>query len=221
MSASVSVNRCSMHLCWLLLCAGCGTSKWAMDDPMYAAKYSKPYGDDKIPRMAKQAIDARFLEGRDGAFMEAGVSGSPATLGGEIGIFSIPQSFSERRAGFIGLLGTGEQAIMAGVDGSLRLHTPTRLAPFVGMGALATYFERDVPAAHDGSDNDDDLFIDEKGEEKESAEFFGAVYPETGIHFWMTPKSRLTASGRYMITTDGRNSDTWYVGLGYSMLYGP
>ena len=38
-----------------------------MDDADYAAKYSKPYGDDKIPRMAKQAVDARYVGGRGGA----------------------------------------------------------------------------------------------------------------------------------------------------------
>ena len=45
------------------------SSKWALDDPDYAAKYSEPYGEDKTLRMLKQSVDARHIHGKGGPYL--------------------------------------------------------------------------------------------------------------------------------------------------------
>ena len=67
-----------------------------------------------------------------------------------------------------------------------------------------------VPARYDGLDNDDDLSIDEVGETESEVTFFNAVYPEIGMHYWVTGSTRLTGSASYFITSDGRDSDFWF-----------
>ncbi|MBP89422.1 MAG: hypothetical protein CMJ64_22375 [Planctomycetaceae bacterium] len=92
--------------------------------------------------------------------------------------------------------------------------TPTRLAPFVGVGALAAGGERDV--SDDGLDNDNNLLVDEPNEDL--SEYFASVYPEVGVHYWLTPRVRLTAGAAYQVTSTGRDDDQWTFGIGLSLL---
>ena len=203
----------------LLVVAGCGTSRWAMDDPEYAAKYSRPYGNDKIPRMAKQAIDARHVGGKTGLYIGGAGQSSPFTAGGDLGVMGYWTPCLSGHLGLTGIAGTGVENIFAGVDFGVRAQTPTRLAPFAGVGATAGYaiFQKDW--ADDGIDNDGDGNVDEPGEHDFDRAALAAVYPETGVHFWLNGQTRLTASGRYMVTTDGRSSDFWYYGLSLAFLF--
>lgn len=204
----------------LLLAVGCGTSRWAMDDPDYAAKYSKPYGDDKIPRMAKQAVDARHVGGKGGVYLGAAGQSSPFTVGGEIGGFSYWTPCLSGRFGLTGIVGTGEENLFGGIDLGVRAQTPTRFAPFAGIGTTVGYAVFHTDWSDDYIDNDGDGYIDEPGEHDIDDAFIAAVYPETGIHFWLSGRTRLTASGRYMVTSDGRENDFWYYGLTLAFLGG-
>lgn len=99
-----------------------------------------------------------------------------------------------------------------GADAGLRLQTPTRPAPFIGVGTLLGV-SRTVSSAPDGRDNDEDMFVDEPGEVSDGIDhFLTAVYPETGVHFWLTHRWRLSVDGRNMFTNLGDNHDDWMIG---------
>jgi len=207
-------------IAWIVLglaLAGCGTSRWAMDDPDYAAKYLRPYEPgEKIPRMAKQAVDARYVEGKGGLYLGAAVADEPVSVGGDLGVFYYPYSWAEGHIGLSGLAGTGAEDLFLGVNTGVRFQTPTRLAPFAGLGLFGGYSEDEHPADH--------VWVDSEGYLRSTDTdygFLGAVYPEVGIHYWLTSKVRLTGSGAYYITTEGRDADFWFVGLGLGFLTGP
>ena len=103
----------------------------------------------------------------------------------------------------------------------MRIQTPTRVAPFAGIGSflgINRFYEK---AENDRVDNDDDGVVDESGEKEENYKAFSAVYPEVGIHAWLTESTRLTASARYYVTEEGRADDFWFVGFSVSKLLGP
>ncbi len=202
--------------------AGCGTSRWAMNDPDYAAKYGRPYEQgEKLPRMAKQSIDARHVGGKGGGYVAAGAADDPVSVGGEIGGFYYPVSTIEGRVALAGLLGTGARDAFVGLNSGLRVHPPTRIAPFGGVGLYGGYSEYEFSVMHDGVDNDGDFQVDEWGETETDYGFLGAVYPEIGVHYWVDGRTRLTGSAAYYVTTEGRNHDFWYFGLGVATLPGP
>jgi hypothetical protein len=197
-----------------------------MQDPEYAAKYSKPYKDDKIPRMAKQAIDARFIEGKSGVYIGGGGATEPATGGGEVGIFTYPYSWLETHAGALVLAGTGDQNLFAGATLGMRAQTPSRLAPYFGGGAFAGATASEVINALEEGDDDDFPLPEPENPQNPSknddrTDFIAGVFPEAGLHLWLTPSVRLSAGGSYYVTTDGRDSDFWYYGGGISYVFGP
>lgn len=206
--------------CALGLVAGCAdwplSSKWAMSDPDYSAKYSRPYGSDKPLRILKQAADARFQEGKSGPSFGAAWSSSPATAGAELAGTHYATSWLETRLGFMGMLGTSDPDWFLGMNTGLRVQTPTRLSPYAGLGGFAGGNSHKSPADNDGEDNDSDGSIDEADETDRDFEFLGAVYPEVGLHYWLSHRTRLSGGARYFITTDGRDSDFWFYGLEFS-----
>lgn len=209
----------------LVCLAGCQdkllTSKWAMDDPDYAAKYSEPYGSHKHERMLKQMVDARHVAGKGGGYVTGYGSGDPDAGGLELGMFNYPTAEIETRLGLQGLIGTREKDWFLGLTPGIRLQTPTRLAPFVGIASFIGGNWETVDASHDGIDNDDDNSTDELGEDKTNFYFRGGIGPEVGVHYWLTGKSRLTLSGQHLFSTEGRKSDMWMLGITFSFLSGP
>jgi len=206
------------------LLGGCSswplTSKWAMDDADYAEKYSKPYGDDKPIRMLKQMVDARHVEGKSGVSVGGGGGGSPSTGGVTVSSFSYANASTEIDFGLTGLAGTGAHDWFIGPELGIRFQTPTRIAPFAGAGGYVGGNRFSSPSAADGEDNDDDGSIDELGERRTRYKAFAAVYPEVGVHAWLSGDTRLTASARYYVTEEGRNDDFWYLGLSVGWLFG-
>lgn len=204
-------------------CSGIGTSRWAMDDPVYAEKYDEPYsGDDvdKVERMMKQSVDARYVDGRSGFYAGAAASDDPLTLGVEAGGFHYLNHSVESRVALKGLLGTGASDYFAGADVGLRLQSPSRLAPFVGVGTYLGGNSRSEPAENDLQDNDNDGSIDELGEKENVGKFFASVYPEVGVHYWLNGKTRLTTSAQYHLTTAGRDDDFVFMGISIGLLSG-
>ena len=90
----------------------------------------------------------------------------------------------------------------------------------MGVGGFLGINEYHENADRDGFDNDDDGIADELGEQDENYKAIVAVYPEVGLHAWLTGSTRLTASGRYYVTEEGRDDDFWYFGLSLSWLFG-
>jgi hypothetical protein len=190
-----------------------------MDDPVYAAKYEEGASKRQPLKKLKQAIDARYTEGLQGGYFSGGTQwrdNSQSTLAGaEIGYEDYATSWVTARTAIAGYIGPDDW--YAGVDSGLRLQLPTRITPFAGVGMFHGLSTTYADASDDGIDNDDDNFIDEKGEE--DIEFDGwlsAVYPEVGVHFWATGHGRLTGFARYMVTTDGRDADDWLAGIQFT-----
>jgi hypothetical protein len=205
---------------WLpLFLCGCQSwplsSKWAMDDLDYAEKYSQPYGDDKPLRMLKQSVDARHLAGKGGRWIGGAGGHSPNTGGAEFGYFFYPSAWTEVGLGLTGLIGTGAKDWFVGPQASLRIQSPTRIAPFAGVGAFAGFNRHGVSADNDGLDNDDDGSIDELWEKRSDYNAFAGVYPEVGVHLWTNGARRITANARYYITEDGRDTDFWFFGISF------
>jgi hypothetical protein len=192
-----------------------------MDDVDYAEKYSQPYGDDKPERMLKQMVDARHLQDKSGVTLGGGGAGSPVTAGAKVGGFYYPTPWFELNGALTGLAGTGAHDWFIGPEVGMRIQTPTRVAPFAGVGGFLGLNRFDEKAENDRVDNDDDGRVDEFGEEKENFKAFTAIYPEVGIHAWLTGSTRLTASARYYVTEEGRDDDFWFIGFSVSKLLGP
>lgn len=172
----------------VLMATGCNGSRWARSDPKYAQKYDH-HTDDPV-RTVKQAIDARHLEGRGGYYADVASQDDPAAIGVGAGYFSYApkaKGMLEARGGLSLLAGENGVGVTGGGELGARIQLPTRLAPFVGGGLYAGYLpdinEISLGGSMSGpSDEDnDDLLV-------------AAAYPEAGIHFWMSPTWRLTAS---------------------------
>ncbi len=194
--------------------AGCQGSRWARRDADYAHKYAKH--TDSVPRMVKQAVDARHLRGKGGGYIAFAGRDDPTALGAEVGMSQYGEPWYETRVGLATLVHDGgDHPFSAGLTGSLRAQTPTRLAPFVGVGAYGGYsaFSR---ADGDGRDNDKDGQIDEDGELDSGIAL--AIYPEAGVHYWLNHRLRLTASASYYVTNQGRDDDFLFYSVGLAFL---
>jgi hypothetical protein len=209
-----------MRLVFLaLIAASCGCSllrsRYAMDDPVYAEKYKDGAQRGDLLGKAKQALDARHTEGLGGLYFGGGAQVRPNSGnvmgGGELGGESYVTSWITARGALAGYLGEDEG--YGGVDLGVRLQTPTRIAPFIGVGTFHGG-SRGVEIAHwDGLDNDDGR-IDEWGEKRSTIDgWLSTIYPEVGAHLWVDGNWRLTGYGRYLVTTEGRKQDDWLLGL--------
>lgn len=206
----------------LLLCAGgCASwplsSKWAMKNADYAAKYDRPYPKREVKRyarMTKQAIDARHVEGMAGFYGTVAATGEAPAASGEFGFAHYPTSWLEIHGGFAGLAGVDRNPeklgdmLYLGANGGARVGSPTRIAPFVGVGAFAGVSTYDVVRL--ALEDEEDPFEDPEDSRLRMA---GAVYPEVGVHFWATSRLRLTGSAAYYVTTEGRGHDFWFFGV--------
>jgi len=210
-----------MRLVLLVLIAassGCSLlrSRYAMDDPVYAEKYEFGARRGDLLGKAKQALDARHTQGLGGLYFGGGAQVRPdsghAMGGAELGVEGYLTSCITARGALSGYLGEDEG--YGGLDLGVRLQTPTRIAPFIGVGTFQGG-SRGVELAHwDGLDNDDDGLIDEYGEKKSTIDgWLSTVYPEVGAHLWVDGNWRLTGYGRYLVTSEGRKQDDWLLGL--------
>ncbi len=197
---------------------GCPWSRWALKDPDYAAKYDEPPVLLDVGDQAKQAIDARFVEGKGGWYVGGAGHADPDAAGGEIGVFGYPTSWLSANAGLALLGGTGADDLFVGLNSALRMQSPSRFSPFAGVGMFHGYSENQIPARDDFIDNDDDGSIDERGETSSEYRWLSAVYPEVGVYFWLNSSVRLSTSGAYYVTTEGRDSDFWFYGASLSFL---
>jgi len=200
-----------------ILSCGCLRSRWAMDDPTYAAKY--PRHTHNLATIAKQATDARHLWHQSGGYL--GAAASSHHVAGDIGGFTYLKDHLEGDYALTGLLGTDGEEVTAGggLKGGLRVLMPTRLTPFVGVNAQVGYSEWDT--SHNGRDDDGNGLIDEFGEDE--CLFHVGLQPEAGLHYWLTSRLRLSAVAGYQVVTDthGTHFDSWSYGLQFGLLFPP
>ncbi|MBC8354227.1 MAG: hypothetical protein H8E66_19715 [Planctomycetes bacterium] len=187
-----------------------------MDDEVYAAKYADGAERFDLLGKAKQALDARHADGLGGLYLSGGAQyqadAEKPFVGGELGVEGYSTSWTTGRASLATYIGDDEGYL--GLDAGVRLQTPSRVAPFVGVGTFHGVSRGVELADWDGRDNDDDGWIDEFGEEESGVDdWLSAVYPEVGAHLWVNANWRLTAYGRYFVTTEGRDHDDWLIGM--------
>jgi hypothetical protein len=187
-----------------------------MDDPVYAEMYEVGAERGDLWGKAQQALDARHTQGLGGLYFGGGAQIRPnsgqAMGGAELGGESYITSWITARGALSGYLGEDEG--YGGLDLGVRLQTPTRVAPLIGVGTFQGG-SRGVKIAHwDGLDNDNDGRIDEYGEKKSTVDgWMSAIYPEVGAHFWVDGNWRLTGYGRYFVSSEGRKQDDWLLGV--------
>lgn len=208
-----SLRRCLIAVALLVVAAGCSGSRWAKEDIDYSQKY--PRHTDDVAKVAKQAIDARHVIGKRGAYAGFAGSDEPAGYGAEAGLFVYPRSWLETRIGGALLAHEGEHVLSGGGTVGARVQTPSRLAPFAGVNGYLGY-AGSRSADKDGADNDGDGDVDEFGEDETN--FVGAIAPELGVHYWLTSRVRLTGSADYRLTSDGRGNDSLFYGLSLAVL---
>ena len=215
-----TVTLLSILMSGCALPSGVLRSRWAMEDLEYAHKYSDGAEQGDVLGKLKQASDARFLDGAHGLFVSTGYAKRKEV---EDGLFAIDVGaenyFTSYMTGRVSLMAmVNDDDWFTGLDGGLRLQSPSRLAPFAGVGFFGGGAQETVIADDDGKDNDDDGVIDER---KEKANRFSgglaAFYPEVGAHYWWTPQLRLSGYGRYLMTSEGRDHDDWLVGFGLAV----
>ncbi len=203
----------------LILVTGSGcsllNSRYAMDDPVYAEKYAQGAEKSDVLGKAKQALDARHADGLAGYYLSGGAQyqakASEPFVGAEAGLEGYATSWLSSRFALAVYGGDGEGRL--GADLGARVQTPSRVAPFAGVGMFLGARPHKDLADMDGLDNDDDGWIDEHGEDEWDLDnWLIAVYPEVGVHAWLNGSLRLTAYGRYFVTTEGRVHDDWLVG---------
>ena len=228
-----SQQLCAILLgnCLLLVLAGSGgciairdghlSSRWAMSDPDYQRKYSQPHEPgEKYPRMLKQSVDARHVKGTSGMYVDWLRSSKPAD-GGAIGVYSYPTSWLETRGGVGGMQGADTyEALALGVDGGIRIQSPSRIAPFVGVGGFAGWTAtRNRPKrTNDDDDPPDDPFDEDDDDDwfdlllaasfralYENTEPSAGIYPEIGCHYWVTERHRVTGFARYYLSDSGED----------------
>ena len=197
--------------------SGCSLlrSRYAMDDSVYAAKYAVGASKRNLAGKIKQALDARHTEHLDGWLVSGGAQVQPRsgeTFGSfEVGRELYDSNYFTTRLALSGFAGGGAGSL--GLDAGARLQTPTRLAPFVGVGGSAGLLLQDaVPLLVEAAFESDNQIESFTQSESDSVGGIAAVYPEVGMHFWLDGRIRLTAFGRYLVTSEGREFDDWMVG---------
>lgn len=213
------MSRSLCHLaipCALLACSACSEwkSRYAMSDPVYAAKYAEGAERGDIPGKIKQALDARHVAGLNGWSVSGGALYRPKSdetlAGGTIGFESYPLNWMSHHLGLATYISESEGFM--GAESGLRFQFPSRVTPFAGVGGFVGA-SRTVVDTADGSDNDDDGFVDEPGEVySQIDEFLVAIYPELGAHLWINGNWRASVSGRYFCTSLSDAHDDWMLG---------
>lgn len=198
-----------------------------MDNEDYARRYrdpdSHPHRSNtlrKLSRMSQQMVDARFQKGQGGLYASAGAATRHrGALGGEIGFFALPTSWSTARIGAVGLLAEGLPNYMTGAVAGARVHAPTRLSPYVGLSGMVGYSEFSTTAKSSYFDSNGN-FIQSGQKITESSAALAAVVPEAGASFWLTPHARLNLGASYYVTTSDRSQDFLLLGLSLEVIQG-
>ncbi|HCP13984.1 MAG TPA: hypothetical protein DIT89_16745 [Planctomycetaceae bacterium] len=173
----------------------------------------------KAGRSIKRALDKRHLADRTAVYTGLGGADTPLTAAADLGVLRYSSDSIEHRLALRGMVGTGDSDLLAGLDTGLRFQLPATITPFVGAGLFGGMSLLKRPAEDDNVDNDNDDSIDEDGETKNH--FYFALYPEIGVSWWLTSKTRATFSIQRHISTAGRDLDYTFFGLSFARLQQP
>ncbi len=148
--------------------------------------------------------------GFTGAYLEIGGQTDPTSIGIGFGGFKYNYRYLTTRMALYVLGSESVDDVFLGADAGVRMELGTRVSPFVGLGGYYGYHSDQVPAENDKLDNDGNGQVDEGGEKDTQIDrSMATIYPEAGVHIWIDDTNRLTLSGKYHITTEGRDTDFW------------
>ena len=148
--------------------------------------------------------------GHAGPYIEIGGQTEPAAIGVGLGAYNYNYRYLTTRMAMYVLGSESVDNVFLGADAGIRMELGTQVSPFVGLGGYYGYHTDQVPAENDNLDNDGDGQVDEDGEKDARIDrSMASIYPEAGLHVWIDHTNRLTLSGKYHLTTEGRDSDFW------------
>ncbi len=199
-----------------LFAGGCRYSRWALRDGDYAHKY--PQRTNNLLTKTKQAIDARHLFEKSGSFVAGGVHRDGQAYFADVGVLHYPRSWYEQYAALTGLYSDDLHDAFLGGKVGCRVQAPARLAPFAGVGGFVGAFHKG--SVHDAlwwAAHDEDTTPDWMPGDDGLHPMF-AVSPEAGVHYWLSTRTRVTASLSYMVTSEGRDFDYLLFGLGFARI---
>ncbi|MBU1044189.1 MAG: hypothetical protein KJ915_07310 [Candidatus Omnitrophica bacterium] len=124
------------------------------------------------------------------------------------------------RGGLAGIFDSNKPDLFGGLTLGFRLHGKAFFAPFLGIGSYFGKSTHYKDADDDGVNNDDDAWTDEPGEKKRVDNYLSAIYPEIGMQINIAKEKRISAFGRYYVSTEGRDDDSWLWGLSFSVKFG-
>lgn len=110
-----------------------------------------------------------------------------------------------------------QDPVFGGVSVGMRTNVPLAFAPYLGAGVYVGQNEFEVPAGHDGIDNDEDGVKDEPGEMATDNHLIAAVYPEAGWQLKLGNSFSLRLLSRYMVSSVGRQHDDWFYGFSFAL----
>ena len=176
-----------------------------MDDARYADRFSGPYSKrplNKLLRQGEEIIDARFQEGRSGLYTGAGIATRQrAAAVGEVGVTWLPTSWSTVRIGAEGMLAEGLPTYLTGGIVGVRLQSPTRFSPYVGLAGMAGVADTSTTAQSTYIDKQGNL-VQEGDRVPGVTKGLAAIIPEVGMSYWFTSRVRLNVGASYYLTTD-------------------
>lgn len=177
-------------------------TKWAMDNEDYARQYNVPYSSVASQRRSQifhEMLDARFQEENYGVYVGGGGALNTWSVGQlDTGVFKMPTAWSTVRLGGIGMVAGGKP--MAGAELGFRLHTATRLAPYVGVNGV---LELGGFARHISYNR---YYYDTSGNRHNNPRWgyfptgMAAIVPEAGLSYWLNSSTRLNVGAGYYIT---------------------
>ncbi|MBT8375057.1 MAG: hypothetical protein KJN80_09120 [Deltaproteobacteria bacterium] len=164
-----------------------------------------------------KAQDHNTTGAKAGTYLEIGGQTDPTAVGVGLGAFNYNYRYLSTRLALYMLGSESINDVFLGADAGIRLELGTLVSPFIGLGGYYGYHVENTPAEDDNLDNDGDGQVDEAGEEDARIDrSVASIYPEAGLHVWIDKRTRFTLSGKYHITTDGRESDFWLFCVGFS-----
>jgi len=160
---------------------------------------------------------AEFNNNKQGPFIEIAGQTDPTAVGVGLGGFKYNYRCLSTRLALYVLGSESVDDVFFGADAGFRLELGTVLSPFIGLGGYYGYHTEQIPADDDKLDNDGDGQVDESGEKDVHIDrSMASIYPEAGLHIWLDPVTRFSMSGKYHVTTEGREADFWILCVGFS-----
>jgi hypothetical protein len=159
------------------------------------------------------------VEGEPGFYLETGLrSSEPEVVIATLGATGYVSDNVSLKGGFTFFDAKHLDHTLLGMDIGARLNFGNKVAPFMGFGFFYGEAFEYVEARDDNIDNDGDGSVDERGEmASKRLDSMAAVYPELGLHLWVSNNVRITGSGKYFIVSKDEVDNYWIGSIAISI----